>query len=252
MASLAVRSIFLAVGLLCLAIAAVGTWSTKNFLDESLVAEGTVIALDPSSSDGDTLFRPIVSFVTEDGSPVEFTSSLGSSRPSHRVGDTVAVLYRPDDPTDAEIRGFWRLWFGPVVLGGLGSLFCAIGVVVLFVLGRVRSDNTETGRVATTAERDPSHLREDGLSIRASVSGVVTSTATATEPWWKLVAEWTDPKQLVRREFVSHRLPIDPMPDIVDDEVVVFIDPDDDAHYLIDLSFLDFEPRLPPKSIDTD
>lgn len=254
LASLAIRFVFLLVGMLCLAIGAVNAWSTKNFLDEAITTEGTVIALDRSLSndDGDTLVRPVVAFTSEDGSPVEFTSSLGSSRPSQREGDTVTVLYRPDDPTDAEIRGFWTLWFGPVVLSGLGSVFCAIGVLVLVVLHREEPRGTQTSREVATTRRDPTHLREDGVPIRATVTGVVTSAASATEPWWKLVAEWTDPKPTARREFVSHRLPVDPRPQVADDEVLVFIDPDVDEHYLIDLSFLESEPTFPTTSIDDD
>lgn len=259
--SLAIRLPFLLIGLLLLVVGAFSTWSTRNFIDDSVATEGTVVAFDRYRSDGDTLFRPVVVFMTEDGSSVEFTSSFGSSHQRKREGDTVAVLYRPDDPADAEIREFWTLWFGPIVLFGVGALFSAIGAVVFFVFRPERPPRTPTNTIAPTTTRDPSHLREDGLPIRATVTGVVTSAASASEPWWKLVAESTDPKLGERREFVSHRLSVDPMPLVdggtvdgstIDGRVNVFIDPEDDEHYLIDLSFLDSEPTFPDQSIDAD
>ena len=37
------------------------------------------------------------------------------------------VLYDEAAPNNASIRGFFSLWGGPVILGGLGGLFSLIG-----------------------------------------------------------------------------------------------------------------------------
>jgi hypothetical protein len=46
---------------------------------------------------------PVVRFTTADGRTVQFVSSSGSSSPP-AVGDSVDVLYDPDDPG-------WLRWF---------------------------------------------------------------------------------------------------------------------------------------------
>jgi hypothetical protein len=51
---------------------------------------------------------------------------MGSSSEAGRIGDTVAVRYRSDQPHMAEIDSFMSLW-------GLTLLFGVLGVVFLFV-----------------------------------------------------------------------------------------------------------------------
>ncbi len=63
------------------------------------------------------------------------------SRPSRGnsiVGERVEILYKPDDPQSARLNGFFSLWFGPAVFGGIGALFTSIGGAFTFVVVRRR------------------------------------------------------------------------------------------------------------------
>lgn len=120
----------LAVGLLA---AGVATFiHTMRFVAGAERATGTVIDLDSRTDSDGVTFYPVVRFTTAEGRTVEFVSSSGSSPPSESVGDEVEVLYDPDDPTDAQLSGFFHLWLWPLVLGPLGIL---VGFFALFAPG---------------------------------------------------------------------------------------------------------------------
>ena len=42
------------------------------------------------------------------------------------------VLYLESDPHDAKIDSFTSLWFLPMVFGGTGAIFLAVGVGMMF------------------------------------------------------------------------------------------------------------------------
>jgi hypothetical protein len=60
-------------------------------------------------------------------------SRLNSARPSHRVGDSIEVLYLEDNPQKAKIDRLLSLWLGPLVIFDSGAVFTAVGVVVWLV-----------------------------------------------------------------------------------------------------------------------
>lgn len=109
------------------------TWhSTNEFVSGARVAQGTVVDL-VSSRSSDSTWAPVVVFRTAEGREVRFRSEVRSSPPSHSVGETVEVLYRPEQPAKAEINSFMSLWFVTMVLGGIGAVFTLLGGALLFV-----------------------------------------------------------------------------------------------------------------------
>lgn len=119
---------FLGVGVLCGAIAVFFLVRTRRFLAGAVDAQGTVISMVASSgSEGGTVYSPVVQFRAQDGQTVTFTDSVASSPPSHQAGDVITVKYSPGDPQSARIGTGFRLWFVPVLLGGLGAIFLAVG-----------------------------------------------------------------------------------------------------------------------------
>jgi hypothetical protein len=82
-----------------------------------------------SSSEGSSYtYYPFIQFTTEYGESVEFRSNTGSNPPMYRSGDTVTVLYDPENPrAKARIDSGWLNWVLP------GGLFSA-GVLVLFAM----------------------------------------------------------------------------------------------------------------------
>jgi len=63
----------------------------------------------------------------------ELFSSVGSRPPSHKVGDTVAVLYLADQPQRAKLDEFFDLWGLAAVCGGLGIFWLVVGLAMLLV-----------------------------------------------------------------------------------------------------------------------
>lgn len=114
-------------------------WSTQTWIDRSDEAEGKVIEMVRirDRDDGGYMFAPLVRFQTGDGRSIEFQSSLRSNPPGYRTGQTVSVLYDPDAPESAAIRGLFSLWLVSMVLGFMGSIFTAIGAAMVFVSSRV-------------------------------------------------------------------------------------------------------------------
>ncbi len=103
-------------------------WSTsKQLLDRSLVAEGTVIRNAPymSSKPGKAsslVYFPQVTFSTKEGKIVEFTSRVTSRAEQYQPGDQVSVLYQENNPKDAVIGSFNALWAVAIIFTVSGIL----------------------------------------------------------------------------------------------------------------------------------
>src|SRR4051794_41757070 len=117
------KFVLIPVGLSLLLGAAWSTWSTKTWIDHTIEGQGKVIEMVRirDRDDGGYMFAPLVRFQTGDGRSIEFQSSLRSNPPGYRTGQTVTVLYDPDAPESAAIRGLFSLWLVTMVLGFMGS-----------------------------------------------------------------------------------------------------------------------------------
>lgn len=138
--------IFLLIGLGLLGGAGYLVLDTRGDIARAETAAGSVIDLiGERDSDGGTVYYPRVRYVTRSGETVEFTAAVGSSPPSFDVGEEVSVLYDPAAPEEARIDTFFQLWFGAVILGGIGLVFTLIGGVGSLVVSRSRA---KLGRTA--------------------------------------------------------------------------------------------------------
>jgi len=199
----------------------------RSFIAEASLAEGTVVDLVASrSSDGSRGWRPVVRFVAADGSAVQFASSVSSNPPSYSRGEKVEVLYSPSRPQDAAIKGFFALWLGPLILGGLGSVFFAIGGSMLLA-GRARV-------------RQAARLRAQGMTVQAKFQGVEldTSVSVGGAHPYRVVAQWQNPATGEMHVFRSENLWYDPTAHIKREQITVYIEPGNPRRYLLDVSFL--------------
>jgi len=154
----AFSGIFLIAGLAMLSGAGHYALVTRHDIAVGTTADGTVMDLFVGSdSDGDNVYYPRVRFVTPSGDVIEFTSLNGSNRPAFEVGEAVSVLYDPASPGNARINSFFQLWLLPMVLGGMGSVFAAIGGAGLIVGGRSR---TKIGSLPQRSARPPVQAAE--------------------------------------------------------------------------------------------
>lgn len=72
---------------------------------------------------------PVVEFAASDGKTYRFRGSTGSNTPDYQVGAGVGLVYRSDNPSDAQIVDFAKFWLGPVGVRLIGFVFLVAGFI---------------------------------------------------------------------------------------------------------------------------
>ena len=191
-------------------------------------AEGTVIGNDwrnELDSEGRAIasVRAIVRFEAE-GRTVEFTSAVGTSKPSHQVNDTVRVYYWPGHPDEATIGGFAEWFLRPMIVGGIGLVLLAIGGGFLW------------GPAWFVWRRR--HIIAKGIPVRAKVLAIRLERSVEVDDRspWVIVAEFKDENTGQTVPCTSHYLWVDPAPEYpVGSGVLVYHIPDQPHKYAFQL-----------------
>ena len=126
-----VSGIFVLVGAAMLIAAGREFTRRRAFLRSSATVPGTIIALTETRERDEISYFPKVEFHTPSGRGITFQSAMGSSTAAKRIGDSVTVRYRLDQPHVAEIDAFMPLWGPTLLFGGLGSVFVFVGAGIL-------------------------------------------------------------------------------------------------------------------------
>lgn len=202
--------------------------NTSSFIGRAVEAEGKVVDLERSrpSSSSSTMYRPVVEFTTVTGERIEFTSRVGSSPPSHRVGEAVRVLYHPADPHGARIKSFFQLWFGFLIVFALGLVFAAIGLTMIVVQARGR--------------KRAEWLRQHGRRMKTAYKGVEINQSlrvNGRSPY-QIISQAPDPSSNTVRVFESENIWFDPSEYIKSETIDVLVDPNNPKRYVMDISFL--------------
>lgn len=221
-----IKYVFTLVGIGMLVGAFLFYRSTNSFLAEAAKAEGTVIELVQSRSGDSTTYRPVVQFESKNGQAIEFVSSSGSNPPSYSKGQKVEVLYRPTQPQDAKISGFFSLWGGSVILGGLGGVFFFIGTGIILA--------------GTLKGRKDEYLKKNGMSIETEYQSVELNTALSVNGRnpFRVLTQWQNPSTSELHIFKSNNMWFDPSSYIKRKKITVFIEKGNPKKYYVDLSFL--------------
>ena len=200
--------------------------NTASFIASAAKTEGTVVDLQLSRSSDSTTYRPVVRFATARGQTIEFVSSTGSNPPSYTRGERVEVLYHPDNPHHARINGWFSLWGGATILGGLGALFFAIGAGIVLA-GNLHGRRTE-------------YLRKHGVRIETQYQSVERNTALSVNGRhpFRILTQWQNPANSELHVFTSDNLWFDPTNHIKIKAITVFIERGNPKKYHVDLSFL--------------
>jgi len=221
-----IKYAFTTVGLALLIGALFWYQNVKTFIAGASVAQGTVVELVRSQSGSDSpTYRPVVRF-NANGRAVEFVSSSGSNPPSYSRGEKVEVFYQPSKPQNAMINGFFSLWGGPLIVGGLGAVFFLVGGSIL-VVTRLKGQRDE-------------HLRTHGTPIQTKYQGVEINRGlevNGAHPF-RVVTQWQDPATSELHIFKSNNLWFDPSEHIKQQQITVFIEGGNPKKYFVDLSFL--------------
>jgi hypothetical protein len=220
-----VKYTFAIIGLFLLIGCIVFSITTKQFIDKAIVATGTVVSMEMSTSgSGPDTYRPVVTFQTVNSETIQFTSSSGSSPASYRVGQGVEVIYDPESPDNAKIKSFQSLWLGSMIFGVLGIMFSSFGFGMI-LHGKKRGNVIQ-------------RLKEFGLPIETQFHGVEENekiSVNRRHPY-RIVSHWTKDNEL--HVFRSENLWFDPSDRIESDKITVWVDPNNMKKYYMDIAFL--------------
>lgn len=125
-------AIFLLVGI---GLIVGGGFAAKDTIDLRNVADrvqGTVVGVEEShDSASGTTYAPVYEYVV-DGETYRHSASVSSS--SHpQMGKVETLLVHPDNPSKVKSDTFLDQWFLAAILGGIGTVFFVVAVVIAIV-----------------------------------------------------------------------------------------------------------------------
>lgn len=225
-----VNYIFVAIGF-CLLVGAFFSYqNSKFFLQGSISANGTVIAIDRSSSPGkkgkSPSYHPVISFTTESGEPIEFRSSTGRGKNTYTKGQIIEVLYQQAAPRQARMNSFFSLWGATLILAGLGAVFFALGYSIIFFSKR--------------KEKKIVYLKKHGISVEATFNNVAVNTSLKVngKSPYQIIAHWQDPKTSSVHQFNSDNIWFDPTNYVKAEKITVLTERNNPKKYHVDIDFL--------------
>ncbi len=125
--------------IICLGISTYLFINTRKFVSTATKTKGTIVRLDPcEGSKGGTIYLPIFEFRTLDGQVITVAHDSAQKPAQYQVGQSIDVLYNPENPQGAKIGNSTNLYMLPVILavgGVVASIsFCRILTGELFKL----------------------------------------------------------------------------------------------------------------------
>lgn len=217
---------FLTVGIAMLLGAGVAYKNVDAFVQGALTAEGTVVYLVKNKDSDSVVYKPVVQFTGQNGEQAEFTSSVGTNPPAYSVGDTVEVLYAPDDIDDAKINDLFSLLGSVIILTAFGGVFFLLGAII-FMVGIFRN-------------RKKLYLQRQGVAVEAEFQSVRLNRSIAVNGKnpFVIVCQWLNPMTGSVHLFESENLWFDPSSYLTERKFKVLIEKDNPKKYWIDISFL--------------
>jgi hypothetical protein len=214
-----IKYIFCITGLVIFALTFSIYQEKKVFLEKLNVAQGTFV--DNLESDS-----PILSFKTKDGRQIKFTPDDSNNLLSYREGESVEVLYDPNNPNKAKINEFISLYLGILVLGISGVIFFLTGFSFFL------SDHAKQKKIH--------FLQQNGKNITTKFIDVqlnLNITVNGSHPYF-ICSEWLNPKNNEKYVFESEDIWFYPADFITTDDIAVTINPENPKEYYMDISFL--------------
>jgi len=126
--------VFGGVGTLLVALALFFFIRTRIFINNSQQTQGTITQMVYSHDSESSGYTPVFRFRTFQGQEVEVSGNLRTNPPQFQVGQTIDVLYDPENPQKARIKKWMNLYFVPALLGFLGLVFGCIGVGMIIAI----------------------------------------------------------------------------------------------------------------------
>lgn len=102
----------------------------ENFAHASGTVVGNSYATVMNDGNVSGVYLPIIEFVLPDKGKIRFTDKVGSLPPDYEVGASVEIIYNVENPADARINSWKRLWLVPVLLIAVGLLPIIVGIIL--------------------------------------------------------------------------------------------------------------------------
>jgi hypothetical protein len=195
-----------------------------DFLNQSVLTEGEVTAIETSRIKSTTYYHPVVSFIATDGTSYSFTSDIGKSAAyDYETGDSVEVRYIEQKPHLAKINGFWTLWAMPVILSGLGLILIAVGLGNCFNYFHKKKMMRELPRTGKLSK----------------LTGRVEVREAKNKKEFVILTDWLNEADSKMYTFSSGKMPYDPTRFLADRTIDVWTDSKSpQKNHFMDLSFL--------------
>ena len=131
---------FAGLGIIMLAIGAFLLIREKAFLSNDLSATATVTSLASGlDSSGNPVKCPVVNFTAANGQAVYYDASdFCANPPRYQIGQTIQVLYDPQNPNNVQFSGFVGEFGEGILFTFLGLLFFLFGVWAYFWARKMR------------------------------------------------------------------------------------------------------------------
>ncbi|WP_337270297.1 DUF3592 domain-containing protein [Oryzifoliimicrobium ureilyticus] len=215
---------FAAVGFLLLIGSAVLFYRDQQFVARALRAEGRVSDLIIDRSSNSSGYRAIITFTDVNGKSHELIDSITSTPPRFSEGDTVTVLYDPQEPLNGVTDDLFGRWFGVGIILFLGVIFTIVGLVIAWFEARPRKRLQE--------------LQKNGVAVDASFKQVVINAAYSVNGRnpYQVVAEGKNPFTGKTQFFKSENLWEEPLDLVVGQKLRVLIHPKHPDRHMVDLS----------------
>jgi hypothetical protein len=144
-------------GLLFLAVGGVKGWQSLEIATAFEQARGQVIRKENAPRDWTRArYTQMVAFTAHDGQV--YHAAIASHR-NIKIGDSVTVYYRRDNPSDNWAGLTSVLWGSPLLFGGIGCVLTVVwmlapGIGAMYRLERERRLARQAGKVCATPDRD--------------------------------------------------------------------------------------------------
>lgn len=116
------------IGLIAAYYATVHYKDTKLLLETGEKTRAEVVHLIPKSSDeGGYTYAPVFEYTDKFNTLKTYTSSISSKPASYAIGETVQIIYDPNDDENVKIISFWGLYRWTLILACIAFPFLSIG-----------------------------------------------------------------------------------------------------------------------------
>ncbi|MDP2563653.1 DUF3592 domain-containing protein [Pseudoalteromonas marina] len=123
--SLKVSYLYLLLGVLAVIVGIFVTTNTIEFTQQAINTKGKVSSLVVI----DTKIYPEVAFSSSSNETHKFISNSGCKPACYKKGESVNVLYLPNQPNQAQLNSFVSLWVPTLLTCGKGSIFIVFSLL---------------------------------------------------------------------------------------------------------------------------